>query len=274
MAINVNTGDGNNIAWDNTDFWQSGSSVGEMSKKWTNDFKDATQLKKPASNYIAVIHENGIIKAWREFTAKDSTKSLFELLSSTASIASYSKSGATCKSQITESVISESGISKILKEDGITRGTGDNLYANCNSGHITLNGISHGADLNRISAKTSATEYSYDAGWGLGKKYDAEGNPKYGTCNAMLFSCGACDSFMMMHPEAYGDNHSCLASVQEKLGDKLGGCASDTYTEAQHKTYGAANFTKGSTHGYGRQCQRRRRRQRLCSKRNSKQQQI
>jgi hypothetical protein len=44
MAINVNTGDGNNVDWDNTGFWQGGSNVGEMSKKWTNDFKDATQF--------------------------------------------------------------------------------------------------------------------------------------------------------------------------------------------------------------------------------------
>ena len=181
MAINVNTGDGNNVDWDNTDFWQSGSSVGEMSKKWTNDFKDATQFKKPASNYIAVIHENGVIKAWREFTAKDSTKSLFDLLSATDSEASYAKSGATCKSQITESVISESGLSKILKTDSIIRGTGDNLYANCNN-----DAVSAGADLNRISAKTSATEFSYDKGWGLGTKYDAELTHIGPGCDAMM----------------------------------------------------------------------------------------
>jgi hypothetical protein len=51
---------------------------------------------------------------------------------------------------------------------------------------------------------------------------------------------------MMIHPEVYGEKHSCYA--QGFTGDKLGGCASPTH---RGPNYGASNVSKTQTYAKG-----------------------
>jgi hypothetical protein len=171
MALNINTGDGNFVDWDNTDFWEGhgsyGSCGGDDNQGWTCDYKNQAAWNLKAKNYLAVVHINGIIQGWRAFTANHPDKSLRELLSDSNTF----RTGATCKHKITNGIIAEGFPGTVHKnKDPIIKEAASDLYAGCNTGCYDCSACE---DRNRISAKSSIHQCQDNGGWGLGTKYDA-----------------------------------------------------------------------------------------------------
>ncbi|CAE7391292.1 unnamed protein product [Symbiodinium natans] len=164
LALNIDTGDGNVVAYGNSDFWQSSSAHGGASvdenERFTRDYKNLEVFSQTAAKEVLIVcHEEGKVLGWRTWKLLE-TKPLRDWFNQANACPGNLAQGSSVQ---ISSQTTGADVGNLIEWEPLIANKHDG------TGALYVNSGFSGNDFNRISTTNNGPG---NKGSGLGTQYD------------------------------------------------------------------------------------------------------